>query len=77
MLFVEIPPYRDPTIHHAAKVNFYVINGRRKRSQAQHFTYTPLTGESIHTPYIFLSLLELDMDTLNFSNFITIPLLTI
>jgi hypothetical protein len=47
MLFVEIPPYRDPTIHHAVKVNFYVINGRRKRSQAQHFTYTPLTGESI------------------------------
>ncbi|XP_041747903.1 nuclear factor of activated T-cells, cytoplasmic 2 isoform X1 [Coregonus clupeaformis] len=49
MLFVEIPPYRDPTIYHAAKVNFYVINGRRKRSQAQHFTYTPLTVPAIKT----------------------------
>nr|XP_046195204.1 nuclear factor of activated T-cells, cytoplasmic 2-like isoform X2 [Oncorhynchus gorbuscha] len=49
MLFVEIPPYRDPTIHHAVKVNFYVINGRRKRSQAQHFTYTPLTVPAIKT----------------------------
>lgn len=49
MLFVEIPPYRDHTIYHAAKVNFYVINGRRKRSQAQHFTYTPLTVPAIKT----------------------------
>uniref|UniRef100_A0A673Y4U7 Nuclear factor of activated T cells 2 n=1 Tax=Salmo trutta TaxID=8032 RepID=A0A673Y4U7_SALTR len=47
MLFVEIPPYRDHTIYHAAKVNFYVINGRRKRSQAQHFTYTPLSHFAI------------------------------
>ncbi|KAK6319692.1 hypothetical protein J4Q44_G00109030 [Coregonus suidteri] len=49
MLFIEIPPYRDHTIYHTAKVNFYVINGRRKRSQAQHFTYTPLTVPSIKT----------------------------
>ncbi|XP_056129815.1 nuclear factor of activated T-cells, cytoplasmic 2-like [Lampris incognitus] len=42
MLFVEVPPYRDPTIYHPAKVNFYVINGKKKRSQPQHFTYTPL-----------------------------------
>lgn len=44
MLFIEVPPYRDPTICHPAKVNFYVINGKRKRSQPQHFTYTPLPG---------------------------------
>ncbi|KAL0977908.1 hypothetical protein UPYG_G00163070 [Umbra pygmaea] len=49
MLFVEIPPYRDHTIYHPAKVNFYVINGRRKRSQMQHFTYTPLPVPDIKT----------------------------
>ncbi|XP_047426572.1 nuclear factor of activated T-cells, cytoplasmic 2 isoform X5 [Mugil cephalus] len=42
MLFVEVPSYRDTSICHPVKVNFYVINGKRKRSQPQHFTYTPL-----------------------------------
>ncbi|XP_029358969.1 nuclear factor of activated T-cells, cytoplasmic 2 [Echeneis naucrates] len=42
MLFVEIPQYRDRTICQPAKVNFYVINGKKKRSQPQHFIYTPL-----------------------------------
>lgn len=42
MLFAEVPPYRDPTICRPAKVNFYVINGKKKRSQPQHFIYTPL-----------------------------------
>ncbi|XP_076839992.1 nuclear factor of activated T-cells, cytoplasmic 2 isoform X3 [Brachyhypopomus gauderio] len=45
MLFIEVPPYRDPSISHPAKVNFYVINGKRKRSQPQHFTYKPLAGK--------------------------------
>ncbi|XP_046725821.1 nuclear factor of activated T-cells, cytoplasmic 2 isoform X1 [Silurus meridionalis] len=49
MLFIEVPPYRDPTICHPAKVNFYVINGKRKRSQPQHFTYTHLPVSSIKT----------------------------
>ncbi|XP_066528856.1 nuclear factor of activated T-cells, cytoplasmic 2 [Hoplias malabaricus] len=49
MLFIEVPPYQDPSICHAAKVNFYVINGKRKRSQPQHFTYTPLPVPSIKT----------------------------
>lgn len=44
MLFVEIPPYRDRTICQPAKVNFYVINGKKKRSQPQHFIYTPVIG---------------------------------
>ncbi|KAF5896299.1 nuclear factor of activated T-cell, partial [Clarias magur] len=44
MLYVDIPPYRDPNIYHPAKVNFYVLNGKRKRSQPQHFTYMPLPG---------------------------------
>ncbi|XP_029286549.1 nuclear factor of activated T-cells, cytoplasmic 2 [Cottoperca gobio] len=42
MLFVEVPPYRNRTIFHPAKVNFYVINGKKKRSQPQHFIYTPV-----------------------------------
>ncbi|XP_062871503.1 nuclear factor of activated T-cells, cytoplasmic 2 [Trichomycterus rosablanca] len=49
LLFIEVPPYRDPSICHPAKVNFYVINGKRKRSQPQHFTYTPLPVSSIKT----------------------------
>ncbi|XP_077384524.1 nuclear factor of activated T-cells, cytoplasmic 2 [Festucalex cinctus] len=42
MLMVEVPPYRDRTICHTAKVNFYVINGKKKRSEPQHFIYTPI-----------------------------------
>ncbi|KAJ8016959.1 hypothetical protein DPEC_G00012800 [Dallia pectoralis] len=49
LLFVEIPSYRDPSICHPVKVNFYVINGKRKRSQPQHFTYTPLAVPAIKT----------------------------
>ncbi|KAM6977416.1 nuclear factor of activated T-cells, cytoplasmic 2 [Aplochiton taeniatus] len=49
MLFVEIPSYRDPSICQSVKVNFYVINGKRKRSQSQHFTYTPMQVPSIKT----------------------------
>ncbi|XP_036387886.1 nuclear factor of activated T-cells, cytoplasmic 2-like isoform X2 [Megalops cyprinoides] len=49
MLFVEVPPYRDPSVCHSVKVNFCVINGKRKRSQPQHFTYTPLAVPSIKT----------------------------
>ncbi|XP_029975234.1 nuclear factor of activated T-cells, cytoplasmic 2 isoform X2 [Salarias fasciatus] len=49
MLFVEVPSYRDTSVCHSVKVNFYVINGKRKRSQPQHFTYTPLASSSIKT----------------------------
>ncbi|XP_056279560.1 nuclear factor of activated T-cells, cytoplasmic 2 isoform X1 [Pseudoliparis swirei] len=49
MLFVEVPSYRDPSVCHFVKVNFYVINGKRKRSQPQHFSYTPLSSPSIKT----------------------------
>ncbi|XP_055965480.1 nuclear factor of activated T-cells, cytoplasmic 2 [Sorex fumeus] len=42
MLFVEIPEYRNKHIHTSVKVSFYVINGKRKRSQPQHFTYHPV-----------------------------------
>ncbi|KAM7411254.1 hypothetical protein PAMA_021308 [Pampus argenteus] len=49
MLFVEVPSYRDTSICRSVKVNFYVINGKRKRSQPQHFTYSPLSSPSIKT----------------------------
>ncbi|XP_063315765.1 nuclear factor of activated T-cells, cytoplasmic 2 isoform X2 [Pelobates fuscus] len=42
MLFVEVPEYRNKLISTPVKVNFYVINGKRKRSQTQHFTYLPV-----------------------------------
>ncbi|KAJ6665704.1 hypothetical protein lerEdw1_002074, partial [Lerista edwardsae] len=42
MLFVEIPEYRNKHIRTPIKVNFYVINGKRKKSQPQHFTYHPV-----------------------------------
>lgn len=50
MLFVEVPPYRDGTISHPAKVNFYVINGKKKRSQPQHFIYTPVIAIKAEPP---------------------------
>lgn len=63
MLFVEIPEYRNKHIRVPMKVNFYVINGKRKRSQPQHFTYHPgetfsvtafkwkgSTGQGLRTP---------------------------
>ncbi|KAJ8353999.1 hypothetical protein SKAU_G00215660 [Synaphobranchus kaupii] len=38
-LLVEIPPYRNQRISTPVQVNFYVCNGKRKRSQYQRFTY--------------------------------------
>ncbi|KAL6119472.1 nfatc2 [Pungitius sinensis] len=49
MLFVEVPSYQDSSVCQSVKVNFYVINGKRKRSQPQHFCYTPLSSPSIKT----------------------------
>uniref|UniRef100_A0A3Q3ILX1 RHD domain-containing protein n=1 Tax=Monopterus albus TaxID=43700 RepID=A0A3Q3ILX1_MONAL len=40
-LIVEIPPYRNQRISSPVHVNFYVCNGKRKRSQYQRFTYLP------------------------------------
>ncbi|KAM9309209.1 nuclear factor of activated T-cells, cytoplasmic 1-like [Pholidichthys leucotaenia] len=40
-LVVEIPPYRNQRITSPVHVNFYVCNGKRKRSQCQRFTYLP------------------------------------
>ncbi|KAG5856947.1 hypothetical protein ANANG_G00013310 [Anguilla anguilla] len=38
-LLVDIPPYRNQRISNPVQVNFYVCNGKRKRSQYQRFTY--------------------------------------
>ncbi|XP_056316582.1 nuclear factor of activated T-cells, cytoplasmic 2 [Danio aesculapii] len=47
LLFVEIPPYRDTNIYRPVKVNFHVLNGKKKCSQSQNFTYTPLSVPQI------------------------------
>lgn len=52
MLFVEIPEYRNKHIRTSVKVNFYVINGKRKRSQPQHFTYHPGKALSLQAPVV-------------------------
>lgn len=52
MLFVEIPEYRNKHIRASVKVNFYVINGKRKRSQPQHFTYHPGKESSLEAPLV-------------------------
>ncbi|XP_007910151.1 nuclear factor of activated T-cells, cytoplasmic 2 isoform X2 [Callorhinchus milii] len=41
ILFVEIPRYQNQLIHTPAKVSFCVVNGKRKKSQPQRFTYLP------------------------------------
>ncbi|XP_067316609.1 nuclear factor of activated T-cells, cytoplasmic 2 [Pseudorasbora parva] len=47
LLILEIPPYRDPNIYHPVKVRFHVLNGKKKCSQPQNFTYTPLSVPQI------------------------------
>lgn len=46
-LVVEIPPFRNQRITSPVQVNFYVCNGKRKRSQYQLFTYLPANGNKI------------------------------
>lgn len=55
MLFVEVPSYQDASVCHSVKVNFYVINGKRKRSQPQHFSYTPLSCKNAAQPGLYYS----------------------
>ncbi|KAM9308802.1 nuclear factor of activated T-cells, cytoplasmic 1 [Gastrophryne carolinensis] len=43
-LVVEIPPFRNQRLSSPVQVNFYVCNGKRKRSQYQQFTYLPANG---------------------------------
>ncbi|KAM4631352.1 nuclear factor of activated T-cells, cytoplasmic 1 [Polymixia lowei] len=48
-LLVEIPPYRNQRLSTPVQVNFYVCNGKRKRSQYQRFTYVPANVPTIKT----------------------------
>ncbi|XP_036423506.1 nuclear factor of activated T-cells, cytoplasmic 1 isoform X1 [Colossoma macropomum] len=48
-LLVEIPPYRNQRISSPVQVNFYICNGKRKRSQYQRFTYLPPNVPTIKT----------------------------
>ncbi|XP_015804905.1 nuclear factor of activated T-cells, cytoplasmic 1 isoform X2 [Nothobranchius furzeri] len=48
-LVVEIPPYRNQRISSPVHVNFYICNGKRKRSQYQRFTYLPPNVPMIKT----------------------------
>ncbi|KAG5839221.1 hypothetical protein ANANG_G00202720 [Anguilla anguilla] len=38
-IVVEVPPYHSKALTSAVQVQFYVCNGKRKRSQSQRFTY--------------------------------------
>ena len=51
-LLVEIPPYRNQRLSTPVHVNFYVCNGKRKRSQYQRFTYVPAGGKALLLRYI-------------------------
>lgn len=46
-LLVEVPPYRNQRLSTPVHVNFYVCNGKRKRSQHQHFTFVPVNGKAV------------------------------
>ncbi|XP_063307719.1 nuclear factor of activated T-cells, cytoplasmic 1 isoform X2 [Pelobates fuscus] len=48
-IVVEIPPFRNQRITNPVQVNFYVCNGKRKRSQYQLFTYLPANVPIIKT----------------------------
>ncbi|XP_015270182.1 PREDICTED: nuclear factor of activated T-cells, cytoplasmic 3 [Gekko japonicus] len=41
-IVVEVPPYHNKAVSAAVQVQFYVCNGKRKKSQSQRFTYTPI-----------------------------------
>ncbi|XP_046691006.1 nuclear factor of activated T-cells, cytoplasmic 1 isoform X3 [Silurus meridionalis] len=48
-LLVEIPTYRNQRISSPVLVNFYICNGKRKRSQYQRFNYLPCNVPTIKT----------------------------
>ncbi|XP_053472511.1 nuclear factor of activated T-cells, cytoplasmic 3 [Ictalurus furcatus] len=47
-IVVEVPPYHSKSITSAAQVQFYVCNGKRKRSQSQRFTYLSVLVKQEH-----------------------------
>jgi len=57
---VEIPPFRNQRITSPVQVNFYVCNGKRKRSQYQLFTYLPANGNKIYSLSLLVKMRESD-----------------
>ncbi|XP_064414626.1 nuclear factor of activated T-cells, cytoplasmic 3 isoform X2 [Latimeria chalumnae] len=57
-IVVEVPPYHSKTVTSAVQVQFYVCNGKRKRSQSQRFTYMPVLLKQEHRD-------ELDLHTVS------------
>ncbi|KAM6942771.1 nuclear factor of activated T-cells, cytoplasmic 3 [Xenentodon cancila] len=47
-IMVEVPPYHSKTVSSATQVQFYVCNGKRKRSQSQRFTYLSVMVKQEH-----------------------------
>ncbi|XP_077569590.1 nuclear factor of activated T-cells, cytoplasmic 3 [Stigmatopora nigra] len=47
-IVVEVPPYHSKTVSSAVQVQFYVCNGKRKRSQSQRFTYLSVMVKQEH-----------------------------
>ncbi|KAM4602740.1 nuclear factor of activated T-cells, cytoplasmic 3 [Polymixia lowei] len=47
-IVVEVPPYHSKTVGSAVQVQFYVCNGKRKRSQSQRFNYLSVLVKQEH-----------------------------
>ncbi|XP_029464453.1 nuclear factor of activated T-cells, cytoplasmic 3 isoform X2 [Rhinatrema bivittatum] len=54
-IVLEVPPYHNNTVTAAVQVQFYLCNGKRKRSQSQRFTYTPVLLKQEHRDEVDLS----------------------
>ncbi|XP_006641578.2 nuclear factor of activated T-cells, cytoplasmic 3 isoform X1 [Lepisosteus oculatus] len=47
-IVIEVPPYHCKTVTSPVQVQFYVCNGKRKRSQSQRFTYLSVLIKQEH-----------------------------
>ncbi|XP_054367262.1 nuclear factor of activated T-cells, cytoplasmic 3 isoform X2 [Mirounga angustirostris] len=54
-IVLEVPPYHNPAVTAAVQVHFYLCNGKRKKSQSQRFTYTPVLMKQEHKEEVDLS----------------------
>ncbi|KAG8521761.1 Nuclear factor of activated T-cells, cytoplasmic 3 protein, partial [Galemys pyrenaicus] len=54
-IVLEVPPYHNPAVTAAVQVHFYLCNGKRKKSQSQRFTYTPVLMKQEHREEMDLS----------------------
>ncbi|XP_032376826.1 nuclear factor of activated T-cells, cytoplasmic 3 isoform X1 [Etheostoma spectabile] len=54
-IVVEVPPYHSKSVGSAVQVQFYVCNGKRKRSQSQRFTYLSVMVKQEHREELDLS----------------------